>query len=522
MKISPPTIIQGGMGFGISDWRLARAVSSCGQLGVVSGTALDVVVARRLQAGDPGGHVRRALDHFPFPRMAQRILDAFFIPNGLPPSAPFRAVPKHTLEARREPRELCIVGNFVEVFLAREGHGLPVGINYLEKIQIPHLPSIYGALLAGVSVVIMGAGIPLAVPGILDALAEHRAVGYPVAVTGSDGGTEIVRVPFDPAEFMDERHAPTPLLRPDFLPIVSSETLAAILLRKATGSIEGFIVEGHTAGGHNAPPRGAPLRNEADEPVYGPRDEANLSAFRAFERPFWPAGRYGSPEGLRAARAAGAAGVQAGTAFALCCESGLLPEMRLKLVRSVLAGTARIFTDADASPTGFPFKVADLAGSLSEKEEYDARRRICDIGFLRQPYRKPDGKIGYRCPAEPVDAYVAKGGKLEDTIGCKCLCNALAANIGMPQQLPDGSHEKALVTMGDDLPDIGRFCAGGEPDYRAADVIRVMLSFDKGIGVKPRAASGAPRAAQTEHPPPRRRLIGFFNGTKVKFSSAPG
>ena len=49
-----PVIIQGGMGAGVSSWRLARAVSSTGQLGVVSGTALDVILARRLQEGDPG------------------------------------------------------------------------------------------------------------------------------------------------------------------------------------------------------------------------------------------------------------------------------------------------------------------------------------------------------------------------------------------------------------------------------------------------------------------------------------
>ena len=35
-----PTIIQGGMGAAISNWRLARAVAKEGQLGVVSGTAL--------------------------------------------------------------------------------------------------------------------------------------------------------------------------------------------------------------------------------------------------------------------------------------------------------------------------------------------------------------------------------------------------------------------------------------------------------------------------------------------------
>lgn len=56
-----PPIIQGGMGVTVSGWRLARAVSKEGQLGVVSGTALDLVLARQLQLGDVGGHLRRAL-----------------------------------------------------------------------------------------------------------------------------------------------------------------------------------------------------------------------------------------------------------------------------------------------------------------------------------------------------------------------------------------------------------------------------------------------------------------------------
>ena len=63
-RVRPP-IIQGGMGVGVSGWQLARAVSGMGQLGVVSGTAIDVVMARRLQSGDPDGDVRRALAHFP-------------------------------------------------------------------------------------------------------------------------------------------------------------------------------------------------------------------------------------------------------------------------------------------------------------------------------------------------------------------------------------------------------------------------------------------------------------------------
>ena len=69
-----PVLIQGGMGAGVSDWRLARAVSSLGQLGVVSGTGIDTILARRLQQGDPGGHMRRGLAAFPIDGVAERIV----------------------------------------------------------------------------------------------------------------------------------------------------------------------------------------------------------------------------------------------------------------------------------------------------------------------------------------------------------------------------------------------------------------------------------------------------------------
>ena len=463
------------MGFGVSDWRLARAVSKNGQLGVVSGTALDCVVARKLQAGDPGGHIRRALEHFPIPSIAQRVMDGFYVPGGLKEHEPFREILKHTLEGEREPIELCIVGNFVEVFLSKDGHSNPVGMNYLEKIQIPHLPSIYGAMLAGVDVIIMGAGIPLTVPGSLDALSEHKPVQYPVNVVGADGGNEVVNLSFDPSDYGEEGLVLPALKRPDFIPIVSSESLASILIRRATGRIDGFIIEGSTAGGHNAPPRGKMTLSEKGEPIYGKRDEPKLSAFRKFELPFWLAGSYGTPEALKAAQSEGAVGVQVGTAFALCEESGILPEVRRNLIADAIAGTANVFTDPQASPTGFPFKVADYAGSLSDPEVYGQRRRICDVGFLRQPYRRSNGKIGYRCAAESVAAFVAKGGSESETVGRKCLCNALAANIGMGQRLSTGGYEKPLITMGDDMLDIGRFCSKENLDYSAADVIRIIL-----------------------------------------------
>jgi nitronate monooxygenase len=222
-----PTIIQGGMGAGVSNWMLARAVSRVGQLGVVSGTALDQIFARRLQDGDPGGHMRRGLDRFPFRKMAERIWETYYIPGGKTEFQPYKSPPKHSKDNSPELIELCMAANFVEVILAREGHDNPVGINYLEKIQIPHLPSLYGAMLAGVEYVLMGAGIPIRIPGVLDNLANHQATSYELQVTGAQDGddTTITYVPRDFAE----RDLP-PLLRPNFLAIVASNTLAVTLL----------------------------------------------------------------------------------------------------------------------------------------------------------------------------------------------------------------------------------------------------------------------------------------------------
>ncbi len=462
------------MGAAVSNWRLARAVSKLGQLGVVSGTGLSHVLVRRLQDGDPGGHVHRALSHFPFPAMVQRILHSYFVPGGREEGAPYARPVMDKVEGERESEELSMAGNFVEVFLAREGHGNPVAINYLEKIQFPHLPSMYGAMLAGVAVVIMGAGIPLEIPGVLDRFTKHKPAGYPVQVQGPEK-MEQARMHFNPADYREPETPGTPLERPSFFPIVSSGVLAKTLMRRATGSIEGLIVEGSRAGGHNAPPRGSGELDDTGQPVYGPRDEVDLEKIRVLGLPFWLAGTYGSPERLQEALAEGAAGVQVGTAFALCEDSGLTPELRHTLIRKALKGEAVVFTDPKASPTGFPFKVAQLEGSLSDQKLYANRRRLCDLGLLREMYYQEDGSIGYRCPAEPEKAYIAKGGDPAATEGRKCLCNALTSNVGMPQLRGDGDPELPLVTIGDDLAGIARFCDGDNPEFTAADVINVIL-----------------------------------------------
>ena len=466
-----PIIIQGGMGAGVSGWPLARAVSLAGQLGVVSGTALDVILARRLQIGDPGGHMHRALEHFPIPGAAQRIITRYFIRDGKPTDRPFKPKPIFTEKPARHLEELVVTANFAEVFLAKEGHDAPIGINYLEKIQLPTLPSIYGAMLAGVDYILMGAGIPRAIPGILDRLAQALPVELALTVQGADRNDRFM-THFDPAQF--SQAAPN-LVRPEFLAIVSSATLATMLARKASGRVYGFVVEGPTAGGHNAPPRGRQQLNDHGEPVYGERDRADLGAFRSIGLPFWVAGSCAEPERLSAALKLGASGVQVGTAFAYCEESGLDPELKQTVLDMSRDGRARVFTDPIASPTGFPFKVVQLEGTISDPSIYQNRARICDLGYLRHAYKRHDGTLGWRCPGEPIADYVRKGGDAEDTCGRKCVCNGLLTNIGLGQIRRAGATEKPLITSGDDVANVARFLKPGADTYQAIDVIEYLL-----------------------------------------------
>ena len=461
------------MGVGVSGWHLARTVSSAGQLGVVSGTALDVILTRRLQLGDPGGHVRRALEHFPVAGVQERILDRYFIPGGKAEDEPFKSRPVPGTLSARHLDELLVASNFVEVFLAKEGHERPVGINYLEKVQFPTLPSLYGAMLADVDWVLVGAGIPRTFPGILDRLADGQPVELQLDVKGADRGEEFF-TRFDPREFLGGE-AP-PLRRPKFIAIISSATLATMLVKRSTGRVDGFVVEGPTAGGHNAPPRGKTQLTREGEPIYGDRDVPNLEAIKALGRPFWLAGSYARPERVVEALQVGAAGVQVGTAFAYCEESSLDSELKRRVLEAARAGKAEVFTDPVASSTGFPFKVVRLEGTLSEEAVYQERPRICDLAYLRRAYKTEDGSLGWRCPSGPLKDYLRKGGQEEDTFGRKCICNALMANIGLGQVRRGGEHEKPLVTSGNDAADVSRLLKVGASSYSACDVIEYLLS----------------------------------------------
>jgi NAD(P)H-dependent flavin oxidoreductase YrpB (nitropropane dioxygenase family) len=476
-----PTIIQGGMGVAISGWPLANAVARRGALGVVSGTALELVMARRLQLGDEGGHVRRALERFPFGGAAERIVDGYFVPGGKDRETPFKTVRTFTIDPDLTLQELTVAANFVEVFLAKEGHDGLVGINYLRKIELPIPYSVYGAMLAGVDYVIVGAGNPMEMPGLINRLASHGRVGLPVRVQGLTSADEDIEVGFDPADL--HGGIPPTVKRPQFLAIVASVDLAAGLAASPEPP-DGFVVEGPSAGGHNAPPRGPRRTDELGQPVYDEHDDVDFAELRKVGLPFWLAGSYGTPEGLQQALADGAAGVQVGTAFAFCAESGLVPELKRTVLAQVADESVQVRSDWRASPTGFPFHVVQLEGTLSDKKVSESRRRVCDLGVLRVPYKTETGAIGYRCPAEPLRAYTeVKGGREKNTEGRLCLCNGLLATAGLAQyRTKNAFEEPSLLTAGADFRGVRELIeriSTGEFLYEAADVIDYLSGSEQ-------------------------------------------
>lgn len=456
-----PLIIQGGMGVAVSNWHLARAVSEAGQLGVVSGTGINLVLVERLRNGVDTDALNRAFAAFPFPKMVESVLAAYQHTQ--------KPIPMFRFPVPPDLAELTILANFCEVFLAKEGHSGKVGINYLEKIQLPHLPSIYGAMLAGVDYVLMGAGIPREIPMVLDQFSRHETATLKLHVEEALPEDAYVMT------FTPPNPNLPPLTRPQFLAIVSSYTLAMTLARKSVGHVDGFVVEGPCAGGHNASPRGKLELTPLGEPIYGERDAIDIEKIKALGLPFWLAGHYDHPDRLQEALVLGASGIQAGTIFAFSDESGLEGSLKTSVLQEVQEDTIRIFTDPLASPTGFPFKVVGLADTLSEASIYDARPRLCQRGFLRTPYKRDNDKLGYRCPSEPVRDYLAKGGCEEDTIGRKCLCNGLMANIGFPQTHVSGYVEKPLITAGDTLKDLKPLLYPDHLHYSVRQVLSYLL-----------------------------------------------
>lgn len=511
MNLEKIKLIQGGMGVYVSNWRLAKTVAKQRPgvtVGTVSGTALDVVYVRLLQLGDPGGHAQRALqalDETFGVAIGRKICDRYLIEAGKVPSNRFRSAPMQILRTHDgrdtfplpngmnetvplklddDVIELLIATGFAEVWLAKEGHDGKIFINFLNKIELPLIYVLYGAMLAGVDGVIVGAGNPEGLPALSQQLARHATITHKISVLYREAGEEFA-LHFDPKQVADAKFAAKPLPTPAFLAIVSLERLVQALADSDSAPPDGFIIEHHTAGGHNANPTGPMIKDDLGQPIYSSKDEADLAAIRAVGIPFWLAGGYGSKLKLQEALAAGANGVQVGTVFALAEESGMKPEYRSAILTALKEGmnNADLVRTTIFSPTGFSFKVVQLQETLSEEDVYDNRRRICDIGMLQQRgFSKPDENgqrtLFQRCPAGPVENYVKNRGLERNTTERRCLCNGLLSCVGLGQvKKIQGElvEEPAIVTLGNHLDGIRRLSRHGQTHYYVQDVVADIL-----------------------------------------------
>jgi NAD(P)H-dependent flavin oxidoreductase YrpB (nitropropane dioxygenase family) len=464
------------MGAAVSNWTLARSVSKEGQLGIVSGTALAQILIRRLQLGDPTGEIKGALEDFPNQEIASKIWDTFFIDGGKNPKDNFKSPyfpivertdsdPQLLTLKNKDLEGLIVAANFVEVNLAKKGHNNPVGINYLHKIQWPLLPAIYGAMLAGVDTVLMGAGLPRDIPEVLDDFSNGNSADMGFEVTSNNE----FKILFNPREVMENT---TELKRPSFGGIVSSHLAARVL-----PNADFYLVEEDIAGGHNAPARGKET-NEKGEPIYGIKDKMDFKKLnwliKDTNQEFYLAG--GCAGKLKKARALGARGIQVGTLFALCKESGMEPNLRRRVINQIMSYTPEqieegiaVYTDPRVSPSGYPFKVARIKNTLSSQEVRDKRKRVCNKGYLVEFYE--DGKkIKTRCSAEPVHHYLEKGGNLESTLGKGCLCNGLVADVGLGDP-----EEPQIVTLGSNLRDVRELVKTKGRNYTSRNVIDYVL-----------------------------------------------
>ncbi len=320
-------LIQGGMGAYVSNWRLARAVAMERPgvtAGTISGIGLDVGYARILELGDPGGHVRKAFQAFDDKfntSLGADFFSRYFIPGGKVPREKFRHFPMQTaivqngtdkvtfsdnqgglirLNVTQDVIERVILTAFAEVWLAKIGHSGKIFINFLKKIELPLVFAMYGAMLAGVDGIVVGAGSPEGLPYLCSKLARHEAVSIDIPMLYRESG-ESFQIEFDPKTILNGNLTQLPIARPAFLAIASLAPLVQALAQSPTGAPDGFIIEHHTAGGHNAGPQGPMLKDDFGQPQYGLEDEPDLGAIREAGLPFWLAGGYGSREELQKA-----------------------------------------------------------------------------------------------------------------------------------------------------------------------------------------------------------------------------
>lgn len=436
-----PDLFQAGMGARVSTWWMARTVSMLGGLGIVSSVGLRTIIVEAVREGNK--EVIEMAKKFPFPGHIEELL--VFAPGGKWHERPVpmdQLGPGGGLATR-----LATIASFVEVSLAKQGHKGKIGINVMWKLTPTVLPSIYGAMLAGVDALICGAGVPMELPAIVNGIRSGQHLSFsPLSGTKTNVLLEIVPGTVELLASLEQ-----PLL----IPILSN----FVFCRKIKDEWEKnfgikpdfFILEDYKAGGHNAPPRDKKIGMHIPE-----RDSIDTYFDDVLKMgiPIIVAGSFthgGTREDLLYWKSRRAHGIQVGSRFALCSDSGMSPKFRHQIIENNVAGITEILTCYDDSPTGFPIKRVSLPGTLSNPEVYAARERTCKHGYLRQtPPHENDGiqKEVLVCPAMPLAQFMAlnpdKTKEQCEAIceGKICLCESLLATIGL-------ISSPAYVTLGE-------------------------------------------------------------------------
>ena len=442
-----PRLLHASPRLAISTWRLARAIAATGQLGVVPSAPLAPVLARRLELGDLDGELRRAMEHFPYPGVARRVWEQHHRPGGKRADEPFAPTRQPVINNGPALTELTVLANFVEVWLAREDRPGPIGLALHDQAQTALLPSLYGGLLAGADFVLVSGRNPALIPGLLQRLREGRAGELNVNPTEPD-----LACGFDPRVLGDALIPDLP--RPRLLVWVDSPEQAASVCLRASGHIDGFVWD--------LPP--------------GPRRNQDLERWRSLGVPFWFHGSPATREHFAEARRAGAEGLSLATPFTFCEESPLDEAIKARVLTLATQSPEQLKLGHIPDPSGQTVSVLQWEETAPAPDCLAGRSRLCDIGYFREVYRRPDGTVGYRCPGEPIAHFTAKGGSSAAARGQVCLCNSLLATLGLAQ-LRDGDElERLIIPAGEDVRELARFLPPGRPRFTAAEVVAYLLA----------------------------------------------
>lgn len=449
-----PRLIQAGMGVRVSNVRLANAVARLGAIGVVSSVGLRYLTVEEIRQGKQ--EIIDVARAFPIPSYVDDLLA--FAPGGPKNGAP-NPMDNPNPAKSELPKRLSVIAAFIEVTRAKQGHHGMIGINVMWKCALTALPSIYGAMLAGVDVLLCGAGVPMELPDIVRRIQAGQDLEY-TPLHGTETNARLTIAPDNAAEFVNR--FPTPKLIPILSNYAFPKRIFDIWAREYGTRPDAFVLENHPAGGHNAPPRNKVSFGEADDV------DSYFDKVRNLGVPVYVAGAGSSREDFQEWIGRGAYGMQVGSRFALCAESGMRDDLKREIIGRNAAGEGEVLTSNRLSSTGYPFKYVPLPGTLSDEAVYESRKRICNKGYLMHSHftEGADGETHetYVCPGMPESQYAKLGGAPEDTEGRMCLCNALLGTIGMADP-----GEPAIVTLGEDGVNVKQW-------HTARDIVEDLLT----------------------------------------------